>query len=38
MQKRHVEDVNGDGRDDLVFRFRFGVTGFSCDDVPEDKN
>jgi lysophospholipase L1-like esterase len=33
--KRHVEDVNGDGRDDLVFHFRFGDTGFSCDDIPE---
>jgi hypothetical protein len=33
--ERHVEDVNGDDRDDLVFHFRFGDIGFSCDDIPE---
>jgi hypothetical protein len=33
--QRHVEDVNGDGRDDLLFHFRFGDTGFSCDDILE---
>src|ERR671914_463027 len=33
--ERHVTDVNGDGRDDLVFHFRFGDTGFSCDDIPQ---
>jgi hypothetical protein len=33
--ERHVEDVNGDDRDDLVFHFRFEDTGFSCDDAPE---
>ena len=33
--ERHVADVNEDGRDDLVFHFRFGDTGFSCDDIPE---
>jgi lysophospholipase L1-like esterase len=32
---RHVADVNDDGRDDLVFHFRFGDTGFSCNDIPE---
>jgi hypothetical protein len=32
---RHVADVNGDGHDDLVFHFRFGDTGFSCDDIPQ---
>jgi hypothetical protein len=32
--KRHEEDVNGDGSLDLVFHFRFGDTGFSCDDIP----
>jgi hypothetical protein len=32
---RHVADVNGDSRDDLVFHFPFGDTGFSCDDIPE---
>jgi hypothetical protein len=31
---RHVEDVNLDGRLDMVFHFRFGETGFSCDDIP----
>jgi hypothetical protein len=36
--ERHVEDVNGDGRDDLVFHFRFGDTGFSCDDIPEGQD
>ena len=33
--ERHVADVNGDGRDDLVFHFHFGDTGFSCDDIPQ---
>jgi len=28
---RHVEDVNGDGLDDLVFHFRFRETGLACD-------
>jgi len=32
--KRHEEDVNGDGLLDLVFHFRFGDTGFSCNDIP----
>jgi hypothetical protein len=36
--RRHVEDVNGDGRDDLVFHFRLGDTGFSCDDIPESED
>jgi lysophospholipase L1-like esterase len=36
--ERHVEDVNGDGGDDLVFHFRFGDTGFSCDDIPEGQD
>jgi Bacterial lectin len=30
-----VKDVNGDGHDEFVFRFRFGDTVFSCDDIPE---
>lgn len=29
--RRHVEDVNGDGLQDLVFHFRFGETGLPCD-------
>ena len=32
--KRHEEDVNKDGLKDMVFHFRFGDTGFSCDDIP----
>jgi beta-glucanase (GH16 family) len=28
--RRHVEDVNGDGLDDLVFHFRFNETGLPC--------
>jgi hypothetical protein len=32
--RRHVEDVDGDGLGDMVFHFRFGDTGFSCDDIP----
>jgi beta-glucanase (GH16 family) len=28
--RRHVDDVNGDGLDDLVFHFRFAETGLSC--------
>lgn len=36
--KRHVEDVNGDGLDDMVFHFDFGETGFDCDDVPDGEN
>ena len=32
--KRHVEDVNNDGLDDLVFHFDFSQTGFDCDDIP----
>ena len=33
---RHVDDVNGDGLDDLVFHFRFADTGLPCDpaEVP----
>ena len=34
VAKRHVEDVNKDGLLDMVFHFRFGDTGFSCDDIP----
>jgi choice-of-anchor C domain-containing protein len=33
--KRHVEDVNKDGLDDLVLHFDFTKTGFSCDDIPD---
>jgi beta-glucanase (GH16 family) len=29
--RRHVDDVNGDGLDDLVFHFRFDETGLPCD-------
>ena len=29
--RRHVQDVNRDGLDDLVFHFRFSETGLSCD-------
>jgi hypothetical protein len=36
--ERQVEDVNGDGLDDLLFHFRFGDTGFSCDDIPEGQD
>jgi hypothetical protein len=36
--ERHVEDVNEDGRDDLLFHFRFGDTGISCDDIPEGQD
>jgi hypothetical protein len=36
--ERHVEDVNGDSRDDLLFHFRVGDTGFSCDDIPEGQD
>ena len=32
--KRHVEDVNGDGLDDMVFHFSLGDTDFSCTDIP----
>ena len=32
---RHVEDVDRDGVLDLVFHFRFGDTGFGCDDIPD---
>jgi hypothetical protein len=32
--KRHVEDVNNDGLDDLVFHFDFTQTGLDCDDIP----
>ena len=28
--ERHVEDVNGDGLNDLVFHFRFDETGLPC--------
>ena len=29
--RRHEEDVNGDGDDDLVFHFHFGDTDLTCD-------
>ena len=32
--KRHIEDVNGDGFDDMVFHFNFADTGFTCVDIP----
>ena len=31
VARRHVEDVNDDGLDDLVFHFRFDETGLQCD-------
>jgi beta-glucanase (GH16 family) len=31
VARRHVEDVNDDGLDDLVFHFRFADTGLACD-------
>ena len=31
LARRHVEDVNEDGRDDLVFHFRARETGLDCD-------
>lgn len=31
---RHLEDVNRDGRMDLVLHFRLGLTGFGCADIP----
>ena len=30
LPKRHVDDVNGDGKLDLEFHFRFNETGFDC--------
>ena len=30
VAKRHVEDLNNDGLDDLVFHFLFKDTGFAC--------
>jgi peptide/nickel transport system substrate-binding protein len=30
--RRQVEDINGDGLDDLVFDFRYGETGLTCVD------
>jgi len=30
LARRHVEDVNRDGRNDLVFHFQFDETGFAC--------
>lgn len=35
--RRHVEDVNNDGRLDMVFHFRFRDSGFSCADIPADQ-
>ena len=31
---RHLADLNGDGKLDMVFHFTLGVTGFSCSDLP----
>ena len=31
--RAHLEDVNGDGRIDAVFHFRFGDTGLTCSDT-----
>jgi hypothetical protein len=33
LPRRHDVDVDGDGDADLVFHFRFGNTGLSCDSV-----
>lgn len=30
---KHVEDVNGDGRDDLMLHFRFGETNLTCESL-----
>jgi hypothetical protein len=30
---KHIQDVNGDGRMDLILHFRFGETGLGCADV-----
>ena len=35
---RHVEDVDEDGLQDMVFHFRFGDTGFVCDDIPPENS
>ena len=32
--KRHVEDVNNDGLQDMVFHFLFSATDFDCADIP----
>ena len=32
LARRHEEDVDGDGDTDLVFHFRYGDTGLTCDD------
>lgn len=33
QERGHVEDVNGDGLDDMVFHFLTQEAGFSCDDT-----
>jgi hypothetical protein len=33
MSGTHIQDVNGDGRRDLVLHFRFDATGLGCEDV-----
>jgi hypothetical protein len=33
--KRHIRDLNEDGLEDILFHFRFGDTGFGCDDISE---
>jgi len=32
--RRHVEDFNEDGFQDMIFHFSFADTGFSCSDIP----
>jgi hypothetical protein len=32
------QEVNGDGRDDLLVAFRFGDTGFDCQDIPQGQD
>ena len=32
--KEHIEDVNGDGKKDLVLHFRTQDTGIACGDTP----
>jgi Thrombospondin type 3 repeat len=33
-QRHTPADLNGDGRLDMIFHFRFGDTGFGCNNIP----